>query len=252
MTFEPAKNLNQVIFQIDTIINSCVKNGSTLGYFAILYKEVTIGVQTAINQGFFEDGYRMEKLDVVFANRYLLAYHQYSEGQKPSSSWLKTFDCMKNADITVMQHLLLGMNAHINLDLGIAAAEICNSDNIEALHGDFQKINTVITNIYHTILPRLKKISWPIVMLGDISPSLTNKVINFSIEKARNQAWANALLLCEAGKPNLEQVIDATDSVITYVAEGITQPGRLVKIALSVIKLFESNDIAKNLVLLKG
>ena len=77
-------------------------------------------------------------------------------------------------------------------------------------------------------------------------------IINFSIEKARNQAWENALILCEAGEPNLASVIETTDSIISRVAERIINPGEYSKIALSLVRFLESNDIAKNLVLLKG
>lgn len=250
MSFTPANTINDVIQRMDIIIADCIQNSSRLGYFAILYKEVTIGVKNAIANKFFDDGARMEHLDVVFANRYLHAYNQFSIQQQTTRSWQSTFECAILGNLTILQHLLLGMNAHINLDLGIAAAAISNPQNINSLHNDFQKINLVITAIYKNMLPRLKKVSWPIVMLGDINPSLTNNVINFSIEKARNQAWANALLLCEAGDNYNKPIIDATDNIIAQVAYAIQNPSRTTASILKLIRKFESNDIGKNLKLL--
>ncbi len=247
MNFVPATSIAEVIERMDSIIGDCLIKSSRLGYFAILYKEVTIGVQIAIQQGFFEDGKRMELLDVVFANRYLKAYHDFANKLPATSSWQRTFEAAQSSTLTIVQHLLLGMNAHINLDLGIAAAEISTAQNIVHLNNDFQKINIVIINVYNNLLPRLERISWPIVMLGKIKPSLTNQIINFSIQKARDQAWNNALLLCNAGASNISQIINFTDGVIVKVANGIKNPGFIANAMLKTIRKFESNDIAKNL-----
>jgi hypothetical protein len=64
----------------------------------------------------------MERLDVVFANRYLVAFEQSQNNQAPTRSWQLTFETSRRWWPIVLQHLLLGMNAHINLDLGIVAA----------------------------------------------------------------------------------------------------------------------------------
>jgi hypothetical protein len=247
MNFVPATTINEVIQRLDTIINDCIQEASRLGYFAILYKEVTVEIKKAITNRFFDDDARMEHLDVEFANRYLMAYDQFTTQQQTTQSWQRTFECAIQKDLCILQHLLLGMNAHINLDLGIAAAVISSPANINDLHSDFQKVNQVIATAYSNVLPRLKSITAAIMMLGDINPSFTNTVINFSIEKARNQAWNNALLMCEAGNDHATTIINTTDQIIAKVAYGIIHPGCPTSAAIKWIKLFESNDITKNL-----
>ena len=64
----------------------------------------------------------MERLDAIFAARYLEAVQQLWSGSVPSRSWRVAFDAATQPGPIVLQHLLLGMNAHINLDLSIAAA----------------------------------------------------------------------------------------------------------------------------------
>ena len=44
-----------------------------MGYFATLYRKVTIQVKKGIADNFFDDGPRMERLDVILANRYTQA-----------------------------------------------------------------------------------------------------------------------------------------------------------------------------------
>ena len=63
----PAETIDQVIRQLDDIIDWSIRNDSRLGYFAALYRKVTLQVKSGITDGFFEDAERMERLDVIFA-----------------------------------------------------------------------------------------------------------------------------------------------------------------------------------------
>src|SRR5688500_14529012 len=129
-----AKTLNEVITCLDTIIDDCIRAKSRMGYFACLYRKMTVAIRDAIVNNVFADAARMEKLDVYFANRYLDAYDQYSSGQNPTVSWQTAFDAAAADQLTVLQHLLLGINAHINLDLGIAAAKVSTPETIGDLY----------------------------------------------------------------------------------------------------------------------
>ena len=106
-----------------------------------------MAINEGIKNGYFEDAERMEKLDVIFANRYLNAYSTFTKGSI-SNCWQTAFDAAKNDKLTVFQHLLLGINAHINLDLGIAAAHTCNRSTIDAMQEDFTKINILIASLF--------------------------------------------------------------------------------------------------------
>ena len=44
----------------------------------------------------------------------------------------------------ILQHLLLGINAHINLDLGIAAVETSPGNQLAPLKNDFDMINKLL------------------------------------------------------------------------------------------------------------
>lgn len=95
---------------------------SRLGYFAALYRRVTMAVKQGVADNIFQDGARMERLDVIFANRYLDALQEFRNGQPTTMSWRAAFQAAAHWYPLVLQQLLVGMNAHINLDLGVAAA----------------------------------------------------------------------------------------------------------------------------------
>src|SRR5580692_9962210 len=118
-----ATTINEVLARLDAIIEQSIAANDRRGFFAAVYKRVTLAVRAGIADGEFDDGPRMERLDVTFANRYLDAYDAYARGDKASMVWVKTFDAARSDDVLVLQHLLLGMNAHIALDLGIAVLD---------------------------------------------------------------------------------------------------------------------------------
>ena len=118
-----AKTIDDVIASLEKIIADNIAQQSRLGYFAALYKRVTEAVKKGIANGEFMDGPAMEKLDIVFATRYLDAYETYMAKGSPSVSWQVAFDAAQRRPPLVIQHLFVGMNAHISLDLGIAAYE---------------------------------------------------------------------------------------------------------------------------------
>lgn len=242
-----ANTIDEVISCLDNIIADCKSRGSRIGYFSSLYRKMTIGVKEGIAKGLFEDGPRMERLDVIFANRYLDAYMSYSKGQETTASWQLAFDAAASDKLTVVQHLLLGVNAHINLDLGIAAAAVTDKDSLHLMEPDFTRINDIIAGMLGKVQDCLTKIAFPMYFIRRIEPERTQAVINFSIVKARETAWNNALILSEAGTQGIPQVIVATDHVVHNVARGIQAPGFFLGLLLGWVRLTESKDIAKNI-----
>ena len=122
-TVLPAQTIDEVLVQIDDIIDQTVANDNLLCAFAYIYRRTTQKIKDAIEAGRFEDAKRMEKLDVTFANLYIQAFHNFQFSKKIPLSWEFSFKAI-NQNISLVQHILLGMNAHINLDLSVAAATI--------------------------------------------------------------------------------------------------------------------------------
>src|ERR1700759_2160343 len=82
-----ATTIDEVLSQLEIIIAESSSNGSRAGYFASLYHQVTSKVKGGIARNDFEDGVRMERLDVLFANRYLTALDQWKKDLPLSDSW---------------------------------------------------------------------------------------------------------------------------------------------------------------------
>ncbi|MCF8368441.1 MAG: DUF5995 family protein [Bacteroidales bacterium] len=116
------KTINQVLDELDKIIEESLLENNYLGIFAYVYRRTTAQIKAEIEMGRFEDNERLQDLDIIFAGLYIDAYKNYGENKPISRAWEIAFNA-KNERLTIIQHLLLGMNAHINLDLALAAAK---------------------------------------------------------------------------------------------------------------------------------
>jgi len=235
----PATTINEVISTLETIINDSVAQNSRLGYFASLYYKVTVSVRDGIAKGQFQNGQRMEKLDVIFANRYLTAYEQWGNGQTPDHSWLIAFQMAQKASPLVLQHLLLGMNAHINLDLGIAAVEVSGTEPLEDLHNDFNMINTIISSLTYQVLAELGRVSPLLSLLGLHAGNNNSVLIQFSIDNARDGAWCYAEELYALPPANREAYIKDRDQNIFKLGENLAVQTGFLKFTIWLIHLLE-------------
>jgi len=119
------KTIEEVLVKLDEIIAWSIENKSPIGYFASTYRITTAQVLKYVQQKKFEDNQRMTALDVAFAERYLDAWENYKNNRKCTNSWYIAFEAAKNKKLLILQHIFLGMNAHINLDLGLCC--FCNA-----------------------------------------------------------------------------------------------------------------------------
>jgi hypothetical protein len=219
----PATDIDGVVDELDAIIAQCIDEGNRLGYFAALYRKVTIRVRDNIaKRDVFEDNERMERLDVTFANRYLTAYRAFRRGDRCGAAWQAAFDAARNRRPVIVQHLLAGTNVHINLDLGAAAAEVAPGAEIAGLQTDFDTINRVLSELVGGVLLRVGELS-PWIALIDRIGGGDEAIINFSIDVARDEAWSFAERLAPADDP--EPLIDDRDRRVADFGRMIMHPG---------------------------
>ncbi|WP_068940307.1 DUF5995 family protein [Chryseobacterium timonianum] len=246
------KTIEEVLKKLDEIIIWCKENKSPAGYFACTYRIMTAQVLKGIQQKKFEDNPRMVLLDLAFAERYLTAWENYSNGKKCTNSWYIAFEANKNKDLLILQHIFLGMNAHINLDLGISAASIMPYRKINPLKKDFEKINSVIASINQKVQDSLNKICYPVNLIDQLSNGKDNAVLDFAISKARDTSWATAVIASNTPNFLKESVINIVDYAAAKVATQILNPKILTPTLFKELKKCESSDILKNIEILES
>lgn len=249
VAYEPApvKTIDEVISELNSIIENALQTNNAAGYFAVLYKKVTVKVKEGIENHFFDDCVRMEKLDIVFARRYIDAYFCWQKNEVVAQSWEKAFISLKNKNMLVLQHLLMGMNAHINLDLGIAAAEISTKENIHLLKNDFNKINDILSSLVEEVQFGLSTI-WPgLKWLLSKSGKLDNYLVDFSMEIARDGAWNFATEIVQYKDKDWLGQIKIRDLKVAEKTKIITHPGKWIQFLLWFIRLGEKGSVSEKM-----
>jgi len=244
--------IDGVIAQLDKIIEWSVANKNRIGYFATLYRRMTVAVKQAIIANEFEDGKRMEQLDIIFASRYFVAWDAYINKQICSNAWQSAFDACQNSGLIVLQHLLMGINTHINLDLCIAAAQCSPGKSIYALQSDFEKINEIIESQAQLVQNILCKIWPPLKLLTSISNNQEKALLNFSIDTARKCSWANAIVLANIDDSQKDDHISQIDSMVVELGKQIINPGIWLEFLLKLVRMMEDADVDKLIGLLKN
>ncbi len=243
----PPSTIKDVLTALDEIIAWSMATQSRLGYFAALYKKVTLHVQKGIEKDFFEDGPRMERLDVVFATRYLVALGAFQAGEKPTEAWQVAFEAAGKWRYLILQQLLAGINAHINLDLGIAAATIAPRDQLPALRLDFDRINEILFSLVKEVEEEIGDVSPWLSWLAHIGGKLGDELIHFSLGLARRGAWRLARRLAPQPEEDWGTDMANRDRGTARVGRDVLAPGPFLRWGVALIRLRESNDIRRNI-----
>ncbi len=139
---------------------------------------------------------------------------------------------------------MLGINAHINLDLGIAAAEIAG-DKIESLKGDFFKINELLSSMVDDVQKGINKISPLIGILDFFAGKFDERLVDFSIKVARDGAWAFAKKYAMASKLEKDRLLKDRDQSIAWLGTDLANPEFPISSLAGFVKLFERKRVKK-------
>ncbi|MBN7811440.1 hypothetical protein J0A68_10770 [Algoriphagus sp. H41] len=237
--------IDDVLIRMDQIVEECKAKQSRIGYFAILYRQVTRRVKDGILAGEFEDNPRMEVLDVLFAKRFIDAYDRWALRETCTESWRLAFEASKDSKHLVLQHLFLGINAHINLDLGIAASETMVGKDLIGIQGDFNRINALLAELVDGVKSNISKVSPIFGWLIPLAKGRDEMLLNFSIQIARNGAWKYAGEY--HADPNKEFQVSDRDKNIAVLANKLISPGKFLAFIVKIVCLLEWKSVSKTM-----
>src|SRR5450432_949686 len=246
-----ANTLDDVIQTLDSIIDATRAAQDRVGYFAALYRRVTAAVKEGVAANAFENGPRMELLAITFANRYFAAFSAYRAGQALTDAWKVSFQATASASPMLLQHLLLGMNAHINLDLGIAAATVSIQGNLEDLKTDFYKINMVLASLSGTCIDEFGKI-WPVIHWANSMLDKPEEIMaDYQIDQARTYAWSIAQHFGSVPQQSWSGEITTQDKLVGDWGRSIYRPGFLLDIVAWLFNLTNRRTVADTIDILQ-
>lgn len=238
----PAADIDEVVTQLDVIIAHYRDRGSTLAFFPALYRGVTIRVRDGIRAGRFADGARMNRLDTRFANRYLAALDEWRATGTAPRAWRAAFSSEIRPSTLILQHLLLGMNAHINFDLPISTIGTGGGE-MPSLQGDFNIINDILEAMLDEVQGVINGFSPLLDILDRVGGRTDEAICTFSIVNAREEAWHEAVRLSAESEERQRRSILSLDRRVALLGERIILPGGPCGLAIDLIARTERNDV---------
>lgn len=237
--------IDDVLRELDIIIEETKAENNFLGIFAYIYRRTTAGVKEAIEAGMFEDNERMEQFDVAFATYYLNAYRKYKSGDAASRSWLTSF-LAERRQLSIVQHLMMGMNAHINLDLALVAADFAPGDRIFDLEYDFKRVNEVLKSLIDEMQIKLGRTSFIVRVIDVVGGRWDEWLIDSGMRQAREKAWEYAVeLACLEGEER-EKARHKLDQEVETTAQIIRNPNNyFMRLGFSLVRRFETKNVGK-------
>jgi hypothetical protein len=207
------------------------------GYFAAMYAVVTGRIARSISAGEFVDGDRMDRFVSTFAGAYTRAAR--SPADRPRC-WQASWNVAGDASLLIVQHLLLGINAHVNYDLALSVVDVADqTGDLASIRPDFDAVNAVLASTQRDVLGRLDRVSrWTNVAAGVGG----GRAFNFSLDVARRQPWqaAERLYPLDAeGRDRYRQQLDQLVSVLAYL---ITRPSGFLRPALWLARRAEQHE----------
>ncbi len=244
---QPVTHYEQILGRLDQIIEAAYRERSRIGYFAALYHHVAVAFGAAIRAGIFEHNDLIQKLDVIFFNRYLEALGHYLRGHKPTPPWEVAFAATASAQPTVMQHLLLGMNAHILFDLGIAVAQVCPPAQLPQLEADFVTMNTVLGSLVDDMRRDMKRI-WPGLDLFEraLTPD-EDGFMGLIVRGGRTLSWEFALAIAGTSGDEQRARIVSRARQVARQSRRFWKPPFPLNIAAGLVRLGEFESVRQTI-----
>ena len=165
------------------------------------YQRTTVAVGKAVRDGVFEDGPWVEDWDVAFADLYLDALDADLGGGRVPRPWRLAFEAAP--DLKPLQHVLLGINAHINYDLPQALLAVISDEEFEdpvvldRRRRDHERIDGVLSGRVAAEDDQLAAVSARSLLDRVLQP-LNQRASKRFLREARQKVWHNTMELQRA------------------------------------------------------
>jgi hypothetical protein len=250
-----AKNVEDVLRNVDQIVDWSINAESCIGYFAVIYKRITLAIREAINEGQFDDGHRVAQLDVAFAQRYFNALNAYffpDEYRGSTLPWEVAFVGDQDSQAIILQHMMTAFNAHITFDLGMACFTVA-ANSLDTLENDFNRVNAVLCSQIPGIVDVMQRLSPELRWTRRLIPDELG-VLDRVLVKSRRGAWLFAVYMALHPEYASQKQVNHAAWTAALGAWYLQPPARstLFSVLVRAVAKHESRDVAANIRALEG
>lgn len=195
------ETLEQILAAFRGIEETLYAEKDRRGVFTSAYLSMTLEIASRVGEQQYNDPEWVRRYAVAFANLYRVAFLAFVKGDLDAvpEPWRISFETSMEGSNLLLQDVLLGVNAHINHDLALALVEVSIDPGREARREDHFAVNEAIRHATDAVQERIGELYAPgFGILDRLLGSFDERTANFSIEKARLNAWTSAISLANA------------------------------------------------------
>lgn len=184
--------------------------------FQRCYGMMSSNMARAIEEGRFADAHWVERLMLRFAEYYYDALELYEQNHPDTPAvWRQVHEAAHNKRLHVMQHLLLGINAHINYDLPLALYDglhiewpALSETDRKTRQTDHETVNLIIAETIDSVQDNVIEPRSPLMALVDrIMGRMDEWLLSQLISGWRGEVWRVAIELLTADNPEQRTAI---------------------------------------------
>jgi hypothetical protein len=194
----PFARVHDVIAGLTQLENAFVAAKDRRGVFVTAYLVITRTIQEWIDRELFLQNEMIACYVVAFANAYRQALAHYEAGERLAipKAWQQSFDASHAGDASIIQDLLLGINAHINHDLPYAVLQGGLNVHCDRCHHDHTRINDSLRLATPLVRQRIAAIHRRGLHITNwIFGRTIDEAVAYTFQRARQNSWALAKAL---------------------------------------------------------
>jgi hypothetical protein len=200
--------------------------------FIATYARTTEAVGNAIDRGGFEAPDWVAAWDSAFAGLFFAAHDADLAGETVPRPWRMAFD--PPGELHTLQHLLLGMNAHINFDLPQALLAVISDDDFEdptllvQRRRDHERIDQILAS---RVASEDGELAGSRRMLDRVLTPVNRASSKRFLRESRQKVWRNTFALQEArlaGPDAYRTRLAELELLSTAKIADLTAPGQVL------------------------
>lgn len=218
-----------VLDRMQTLVDRWDACADQKSVFLRCYRMMTANMLVALDGQEFRDRAWVERLLHHFAGYYFDALAAYKQTpHEAPAAWQLAYDAACDPGLRPVQHLLLGVNAHINYDLVLTVADLLEpewphltQDRRALRYADHCHVNRVIARTIDAVQdevldPTMPSLGLIDALLGPLDEWLVARLIT----DWREDVWQNAARVLEAG-PDADAVLAEVEAEAVQIGERV-------------------------------
>ncbi len=194
----PFERVRDVVEGLAGLEDALQARGDRRAVFVTAYLTITRTLESWLHGGLFLQNGVVADYVVVFANAYRQALASREDGRTGdvATAWRQCFDACLDPRVSILQHLLLGINAHINRDLPYAVLQGGLDVRCERCYRDHRRIDDALRVATPLVRGRIAALyRRPLYAASYLYGRVIDDAVAVAFERARQNSWVLAQAL---------------------------------------------------------